>query len=1182
MNVDRLFSLILSVVILLATESAGFAQQTVGPTTEKRFPPLVIPAGFTATLFACDPLVEYPSVISIGPRQGTLFVAHDYVTGLGVEIVRRDEVRLLEDTDRDGYADQSTVYAEGFNSIQGLAYADGSIYVMHAPFLTRLRDTNGDGRADERRDLIKGLGLPPEENSNRLHCANGVAVGYDGWLYLALGDRGCDVQRPEGDRLLFQKGGILRCRTDGSDLHVFSSGLRNIYDVVLDNELNVFVRDNENDGGDYMIRVYYCFYGSDQGYPYHYYERPDEALPPLADLGRGSSAGGVCYTGTSFPREYQGNLFFCEWGRAVVRYPRERSGSGFAATQEFDFAAAADNDPYGLKPTDLVVDHDGSLLISDWGDGQRPKRGRGRIYRVQAQSPDTASGAGNKVDERLLAVWRLAQQEDAVPKLLALASHDENASVRVQAIRAIADRTDPILVQHKLAAGRGDQQLAAELARLADHERSGAVKREVLIALRRLQWQDAPTWLASTKRLAEPAFNHAAMQLLRHCGNWPGVLALLDVPPPNDLRSIALRALAEQPEAIIVDGVIERLRNEATAARRRELADVLTRVNRQPGPWTYWGFRAGPRPANPQIWNKTQAIERMLDLTLRDKDEAVRVFTLARMQREAIPVRLETLAKWLREDTQAPHIVAIIAALRTRPADEVRPLLREVVANNRQADAGRIAALQLFVSGLDAGSESMLKDLATQLQDGAVLAAIVTELGHRPKIKADAWLLKKLASPQPAMRAAAIRALSDRQSQAAAQQVARLLSDVDLRVQTQAVVAAGVFQAAGVNDRVLELAARADDDLQHACLVTLKQLDDARAVDMAVAALKRPATQLAALRYLQEFGGPGQVEAVTATAAQSLDADIHQAAIVALSQWVDHAAPEMAATLRTNIAQLQMATGAVRRWETASTTYFATGVDAQVRGLVMEAKASGWRATSQVYVDQATDVEFLASSNGTLQVVLNGKLVFDRQKKAAYRPDSDRFAAQLAPGLNELAVRITGSGDAPRFHLRFRTRSSKAEHERLMELVLAGGGNAERGRELFHQAEKSLCLKCHRLGNEGGKIGPDLAGIGSRFSRIHILESILEPSRTIAPSYGTLAVALANGQVLSGVVIAEDNETLTLGDTQGKTQGIRKADIEERLLQPKSTMPEGLEQKFSDREFLDLVAYLTSLTKRPK
>src|SRR6185369_15636901 len=149
---------------------------TTGPATEKRFPPLKLPPGFKATLFACDPLIEYPSAIAAGPRPGALFVAIDYMTGLGTEIVRRDEIRLVEDIDGDGYADRATVYAAGFNSIEGMTYHDGTVYVMHAPFLTALRDTDGDGKADERRDLLSGLGLPPEQNPVRLHCANGCVM----------------------------------------------------------------------------------------------------------------------------------------------------------------------------------------------------------------------------------------------------------------------------------------------------------------------------------------------------------------------------------------------------------------------------------------------------------------------------------------------------------------------------------------------------------------------------------------------------------------------------------------------------------------------------------------------------------------------------------------------------------------------------------------------------------------------------------------------------------------------------------------------------------------------------------------------------------------------------------------------------------------------------------------------
>jgi hypothetical protein len=147
---------------------AGQDLPVSGPAAEKRFPPLKLPPGFKATLYAADPMVEYPSAVALGPRRGSVFVAADYMTGLGVDIVRRDEIRLLEDTDGDGYADKSSVFAKGFNSIQGLTYEGGTLYVMHAPYLTSLRDTKGMGQADQRIDLLSGLGLTPEQNPPRL------------------------------------------------------------------------------------------------------------------------------------------------------------------------------------------------------------------------------------------------------------------------------------------------------------------------------------------------------------------------------------------------------------------------------------------------------------------------------------------------------------------------------------------------------------------------------------------------------------------------------------------------------------------------------------------------------------------------------------------------------------------------------------------------------------------------------------------------------------------------------------------------------------------------------------------------------------------------------------------------------------------------------------------------------
>ena len=1282
-RVSRPAVLLVTVAILVcATGSWSVASEDdsieTGPTTENRFPPLTVPDGFKATLFACDPLVEYPSVIAIGPRFGTLFVAHDYVTGLGVEIVRRDEIRMLRDTDHDGYADKSQLYAKGFNSIQGLAYHDGEVFVMHAPLLTALQDTDGDGVADVRRDLIVGLGLPPEENSNRLHCANGVVVGHDGWLYLALGDRGCDVTRPEGDRLLFQAGGILRCRLDGRDLHVFATGLRNIYDIALDEELNVFVRDNENDGGDYMIRVCHSFHGADHGYPYLYPERPAEAMSPLADLGRGSSAGGTAYLETAFPIDYRRSLFFCEWGRAVVRYEVRRSEGDFEPMQETDFAAGASDDPYGFKPTDLVVDYDGSLLVSDWGDGQRPKRGRGRIYRISAVGPSRTPSAqmvtidtpDDKLIEwlssegyhqrcaaqyaiekraeasaeqgqrllkqlqrsmkdssmtalgRLHGVWIIARigGPASIDLLFNLAQDDPASRVRAQAVRAMADLVDPMLVRHRLVAGRGDSTIARRIADLA-RDAKPRVQLEVLITLGRLHWSGAPRWLAQTWKGGDPAQSHAALRLLRDAENWPDVLARLDQPDQAaptlpDLRTVALRALGDRANPTIVAGIEDRLKVETDSRRRRQYVDLLARVYKRPAPWTYWGFRPAPRPANTVAWERTDSIAAALNRTLADADTVVRRSTLRRMRREQVPVRLDALANWLRDEQDADHVAAILEALEGYPVDQTQPLLIETIASGVRDQDNRVAALRLFERGLTPDTEGRLVDLAKRVEEGPVLAVVLEMIGNRPQIAGNQLLLESLSSESADVRIAALRAIGNRQLDNAAPQVLTLLSDTELEVRRSAASVAGALNVHAAAPLLLKMAATDDLLLRSVCLDSLRQLKQPTAVSLAVESLAASETQLAALAYLADFGTALQLDAVDNVAATNRSVEVLSAVGRVFASWLGNRPIAAAEQQRIGdaIARLHGDTGHPIVWSVAGPLedhqaqqiveqmispdpgktfstdsgswqrVMGSGVDSVIR--FAPAKEDGdhhvWLAVVDLSLTEAVQAQFLTSVDGVLDVWLNGRPVFKRQQSGPFQPNSDRFEGVLIAGKNSLLVKLVSSVQEPQFHLRFRAKTSQLEHERLAEQLLTSEGGAERGRELFLNAEKSLCIKCHRLGAVGGQIGPDLTGVGSRFSRIHLIESLLTPSRTIAPSYATLVVALDSGKVVTGVKIAETTDTIIVGNQEGKQQTIAKSQIEELQVGKLSIMPEGFEKRLTASELTDLIAFLISEKKRPQ
>jgi putative heme-binding domain-containing protein len=257
---------------------------------------------------------------------------------------------------------------------------------------------------------------------------------------------------------------------------------------------------------------------------------------------------------------------------------------------------------------------------------------------------------------------------------------------------------------------------------------------------------------------------------------------------------------------------------------------------------------------------------------------------------------------------------------------------------------------------------------------------------------------------------------------------------------------------------------------------------------------------------------------------------------------------------------------------------FASGTESRLNLAVPKDSGAGtvWLAAADIAVPQPVAVEFLASSGSTMRVWLNGQPIHQRKLAGPFRLDSERFEGALDRGVNRVVVEVGTSGTAVDFHLRFRRKSATAEHERLTRLALTQAGNPARGRTLFFNVEKSLCLKCHRLGDQGERIGPELSGVGSRFSRIYLVESILEPSRTIAPSYGSYTALLSSGKVLTGVKVAETDTLLTLADNQGHKHELRKSDIEELQPQPASTMPDGLEKRLSEQEFIDLIAFLAS------
>ena len=126
--------------------------------------------------------------------------------------------------------------------------------------------------------------------------------------------------------------------------------------------------------------------------------------------------------------------------------------------------------------------------------------------------------------------------------------------------------------------------------------------------------------------------------------------------------------------------------------------------------------------------------------------------------------------------------------------------------------------------------------------------------------------------------------------------------------------------------------------------------------------------------------------------------------------------------------------------------------------------------------------------------------------------------------------------------------------------------------------EGMQCLSCHKFGNEGGAVGPDLTAISSRYSRRDILAKILEPSRSISEQYAFTAVKLRDGQSIVGRAIEDTPDTLVLRPNPLAPEQIvvKKSDITYRGFSKTSPMPEGLLNSLHKEEVLDLLAYLES------
>jgi putative heme-binding domain-containing protein len=330
--------------------------------------------GFEVNLFASEPMLANPIHMTWDP-EGRLWVACSWAyPQLSPGETPNDKIIVLEDTDGDGRADKSTVFADGLYVPTGLELCDGGVYVANAPDLLFLKDTDGDGKADLRRVVLTGFAT--EDNH---HSISAWRWGPGGWLYFQEGTfMHSQVETPHGVVRL-RYGGVFQFRPRTNRLNVFADyRASNPWGHMFDRWGQSVLIDN----------------------PRLYFLAPltanSRAKLSFAESGKGTKqAGGEFTSGRHLPEKYRGEIWTNQYkAHIVTRYRVEDDGSGFSIQEQEPLIRSGSD---SFRPVVLKVGPDGAVYILDWynplighmqhsfRDSRRDKS-HGRVWRVTYKS----------------------------------------------------------------------------------------------------------------------------------------------------------------------------------------------------------------------------------------------------------------------------------------------------------------------------------------------------------------------------------------------------------------------------------------------------------------------------------------------------------------------------------------------------------------------------------------------------------------------------------------------------------------------------------------------------------------------------------------------------------------------------------------------------------------------------
>ncbi len=1008
-----------------------------------------------------------------------------------------DRVRMVADTDGDGVADASSVFAGGFNDAldgigAGVLWVGRDLLYTGIPHLWRLRDIDGDGRIDtdpgagERASLSAGYGVRWCFYGHDLH---GLVHGPDGRVWFSMGDRGFHLETIEGERITgTDRGGVFRCWPDGTGLELVHEGLRNPQELAFDRHGNLFTGDNNCDSGD-RARMTLVLDGADSGWRqdvqslpsrgpwnreamWQLVESPEDLvdpgrpawlLPPIAHVGAGPS-GFALEPGTTEDGVHAGRLLLVDFygsGATIHSFDMRPRGAWFELVDRRDFYR-------GATITDLAFGPDGRLYLSDWGGGWSPNpNGRVLVVRNETVHEDPERRAVIEAVSDILAADPAAA---ATAELLEHLGHpDQRVRHRAQMELAVRGGWRPT------AERPGEVTAAAP-------DVSGALERIVA---------------APDGGIAAVHAVWALGQIARRDPESGWLLVNLTTHPDPEVRTQVLRTIADLglPAG---DRLVAALADEHAPVR----AAAATAIGRSGGA----GIDGGPQ----------RVAELLLEVASREAD--------------ADPVMRHALATGLARAVPVPTLAAMDADSLVRASEAARVVLAVALRQRAMIRVGedvpadgprhrdRTAAGDALAAMLEdpAASVRVRAEAARAIYDGHLGAAEPFTPGGPASTPAEDAPFTRLARVLDAVDTSAL----------AIEPFVRRAVEANLRL--------GTSDAA---DRLTRFAARPEV----------------------------PAPwRILALERLEAWAGGDRRERVwghwiprPTRTTEAVEAALarHETALL------DGSADDAELRFRVDRIRarllLRLSDEEVRRTIADGTR------DPRFRAVLLAEAARRSPAAAADFVQVALErdgeecdlvrmaaVDLLAEGPGTaadperllvaIDAAMTGGTVRERQHAArrlgtlaaaidgpVAGPAADLLARTLAtapgdPRVDPMRLELRDAAVAVAGHEAL-TAAAEALDRPWMgrrpagfaDAVLALGGDPLRGEAIFRGHEAAQCLRCHEIRGTGGTAGPRLTDVGARLSLEALIESIVEPGRTITPGYGTVAAMPEITDILS-------------------------------------------------------------------